>query len=62
MKTLVITEIDLDTGQYEITFRNKSNPGRAMDLQKVRAAFLQVAKQFAAGQSKKDPNPGAALA
>lgn len=49
---MIITEIDLDTGEYEVTFRNKSHPGTAMDLNEIKKAFNLVAKDFNAEKSK----------
>jgi hypothetical protein len=61
MKVLVIAEIELETGEYQLTFRNKSHPGQPMDLAQVRGAFLLVAKDFAAEKSEETPNPGVML-
>lgn len=54
-KVLIITEIDLDTGEYEVTFRNKSHPGRAMDYQRIRDAFWKVAESFFGSEAKTGP-------
>jgi len=46
------TEVDLESGEYRVTFRNKSNPGVGMDLFEIKKAFLRVAKDFAAERSE----------
>ena len=60
MKVLVIAEIELETGEYTVTFRNKSNPGASMDLRQIKGAFLLVAKDFAAEKSE-EAHPGVML-
>ncbi len=52
MTVTIITEVDLETGEYQVTFRNKSNPGMPMDLKKIQGAFLLVARDFAAEKSE----------
>ncbi len=46
MKVIIVTEVDLDTGRYEVTFRNKSEPGMPMELNTIKKAWLKVAKDF----------------
>lgn len=46
MIVIIITEVDLETGEYVLTFRNKSNPGELMDFGEIQKAFMKVAKQF----------------
>lgn len=51
MKVLIITEVDLQTGEYEVTFRNKSEPGTAMNLGDIKKAMARVADDFCAENS-----------
>ena len=46
------TEVDLESGEYRLTFRNKSNPGVGMDLAEIKKAFIRVAKDFCAERSE----------
>jgi hypothetical protein len=58
MKVAIIAEVDLETGEYEVTFRNRSNPGGPMDLELIKAAFRKVAEHFGAEKSDEGPaNP-----
>jgi hypothetical protein len=52
MKVIVITEVDLTTGQYEITFRNGSEPGMPMDLAEIKRALLRVTDDFCSDSVK----------
>ncbi len=52
MKVLIITELDLETGEYDLTFRNKSHPGFPMDLVQIKNAFSKVAEDFASENPK----------
>jgi hypothetical protein len=45
-KITIITEMDLETGHYEVTFRNKSDPGQPMDLNLIKAAWKKVSEDF----------------
>lgn len=45
-KVTIIAEVDLETGDFEVTFRNKSNPGCPIELNSVKAAFQKVAAAF----------------
>ncbi len=56
MKVLIITEVDLESGQYEVTFRNKSEPGMPMDLTLIKNAWKKVAEDFL-GESPKEAGP-----
>ena len=55
MKVVIVTEVDLESGQYEITFRNQSNPGEPMDLTQIKAAWRKVAEHFLAEKSAEGP-------
>ena len=46
MKILITVEVDLENGEYQITFKNKSNPGLPMSLDAIKNALTKVAKDF----------------
>ena len=52
MKIAIIVEVETTTGEYQVTFRNKSEPGGVMDLNVVKKSFLKVAESFAGGKSE----------
>jgi hypothetical protein len=57
MKVAVIAEIDIETGEYKLTFQNKSEPGGPMDLNVLKIAFLKVATDFGTDKEKTEPLP-----
>jgi hypothetical protein len=52
---VIVAEVDLETGEYNITFRNKSKPGEPMELSRIKSAFLKVAVDFNGEKSDEAP-------
>jgi len=42
MKVKVVTEVDLQTGTYEINFENLSHPGQDIDLARLGKAMNRI--------------------
>ena len=42
MKVKVVTEVDLQTGSYQINFENLSNPGQDIDLARLGRAMNRI--------------------
>lgn len=52
MIVAIAVEVDLETGEYRLTFRNKSDPGVGMDLADIKRAFARVAEDFCGDRSE----------
>lgn len=50
----VTIDIDLNSGDYNLTFYNKSNPGLPMDLNQIKPALGKVVSDFVSGKSKEN--------
>jgi len=57
MKIKIEIEHDLDSGAYEITFNNLSNPGEPMELFEVQEALSAIVKDFFIKIDKADELP-----
>jgi hypothetical protein len=53
MKVCIITEINLETGDYEVTVRNLSEPDGGIDLELLQRAWVKVNAHWVA-QAKRE--------
>ncbi len=56
MRVCIVTEINLETGEYEVTVRNLSQPGTSIDLERLQRAWVKVNAQWVARARAESPN------
>jgi hypothetical protein len=59
MRVCITTVIDLESGDYEVTFKNVSQPGTPMDAQAIAQVWRKVLLQLAAGKAQPERPPAA---